>query len=127
MSESVLEDFRVYACRWCDRFLLDFSSTFLEIQPVRNDNLDVLTRDIVTPMGYKGCLSTCSPDNGNLDELLSAAATDGCLFAQNVVQRLKFTRKDDHMQEVFSWKGGIELIGETSTVLLQPYATWGKA
>jgi hypothetical protein len=127
MSVSVLGDIRVHTCRWCDRFLLDFSSTFLEIQPVRKDNLDVLTRDIVIPMGYKGCLSTCSPDNGTLEELISAAAADGCLFAQNVVQPFKSTHKNEHVQEVFSWTWGIELIGETSTVLLQLYATWGEA
>ena len=127
MSESVLGDSGAHICRWCDRFLLDFNSTFLETQPVRQDNLDVLTRDIVIPMGYNGCLSTCSSDNGNLDELLSAAATDGCLFAQNVVQYLQSTRNDEYVQKVFSWTGGIEFIGEISTILLQPYATWGKA
>ena len=120
MTGSVLKDLRVHTCRWYDRFLLDFSSTSLEIQPVRKNNLNVLTRDAVIPMGYKGCLSTCSHDNENLDELLLAAATDECLFAQNVVQHLKFTHKDEHVQEVFSWTWGIELIGETSTVLLQP-------
>lgn len=123
MSGSVLENSRIHACRWCNKFLLDFSS----IQTVQKDDLDVSGRDIVIPMGHKRCLSTCSPNDGNLDELLSAAVTDGCLFAKKVVQRLKSTRKDEHVQEVFSWNGGIEFIGETSSVLLQAYATWGKA
>ena len=123
MSGSVLENSRIHACRWCNNFLLDFSS----IQTVQKDDLDVSGRDIVIPMGQKRCLSTCSPNHGNLDELLSATATDECLFAKNVVQRPKSTCKDEHVQEVFSWNGGIEFIGESSSVLLQAYATWGKA
>lgn len=115
MSGSVFENSRIHACRWCNKFLLDFSS----IQTVQKDDLDVSGRDIVIPMGHKRCLSTCSPNDGNLDELSSAAATDGCLFAGKVAQRLKSTCKDEHVQEVF--------IGETSSVLLQAYATWGKA
>jgi hypothetical protein len=61
-----------------------------------------------------------------INEFLSLSSDAGCLFSQVVVRELGASHGDKPVKALFSWVGGVEFIGTSSSVCLLNYYWMSK-
>lgn len=112
---------KFHSCSCCQQILLDFSDN----GSVVSSWSPALPQSIILPMPFDGSTTPRGRENKSIrriNEFLSSSAHAGCLFSRSVLHELSAAHAEDQpVKGVFSWIGGIEFIGASSSYCLLNY------